>query len=164
MARAVVAVRSLHRFGHAEGLMPVDPAATVQPPRPARRLPKALSIDQVQAMLEVPATDTELGLRDRALLELLYGTGARISEAIGLDVDEVAGLLHPRAVGHGGSSPRRGSSAQRSTDPGPAAARQGPQGTDRAAGLVRPGGPGRRTWSGLGRDWPAVAPVRRRCS
>jgi integrase/recombinase XerD len=92
VARAVVAVRSLHRFGHAEGLTPSDPAATVQPPRPARRLPKALSIDQVQAMLDVP-DDTELGLRDRALLEVLYGTGTRISEAIGLDVDDVSRLL-----------------------------------------------------------------------
>ena len=93
VARAVVSVRSLHRFGHAEGLTPADPAATVQPPRPARRLPKALSLDQVQAMLDVPATDTELGLRDRALLEVLYGTGARISEAVGLDVDDVSRLL-----------------------------------------------------------------------
>ena len=94
VARAVVAVRSLHRFGHAEGLTPLDPGAAVQPPRPARRLPKALSLDQVQAMLEVPATDTELGLRDRALLELLYGTGSRISEAVDLDVDDVSRLLH----------------------------------------------------------------------
>ena len=93
VARAVVAVRSLHRFAHAEGLTPVDPAAEIQPPRPARRLPKALSLDQVQAMLDVPAPDTELGLRDRALLEVLYGTGARISEAIGLDVDDVSRLL-----------------------------------------------------------------------
>jgi integrase/recombinase XerD len=94
VARALVAIRSLHRFGHAEGLTPTDPAADMQPPRPARRLPKALSLDQVQAMLDVPATDTELGLRDRALLEVLYGTGARISEAIGLDVDDVSRLLH----------------------------------------------------------------------
>ena len=93
VARAVVAVRSLHRFGHAEGLTPTDPAVAVRPPRPPRRLPKALSLDQVQAMLDVPATDTELGLRDRALLEVLYGTGARISEAIGLDVDDVSRLL-----------------------------------------------------------------------
>jgi integrase/recombinase XerD len=93
VARAVVAVRSLHRFGHAEGITAVDPAAAVKPPRPARRLPKALSLDQVQAMLDVPATDTELGLRDRALLEVLYGTGARISEAVGLDVDDVSRLL-----------------------------------------------------------------------
>jgi integrase/recombinase XerD len=94
VARAVVAVRSLHRFAHAEGLTPTDPAATVQPPRPAQRLPKALSLDQVQAMLDVPATDTELGLRDRALLELLYGTGARISEVIALDVDDVSRLIN----------------------------------------------------------------------
>ena len=93
VARAVVAVRSLHRFAHAEGLTPVDPAADIQPPRPARRLPKALSLDQVQAMLDVPAPDTELGLRDRALLEVLYVTGARISEVIGLDVDDVSRLL-----------------------------------------------------------------------
>ena len=94
VARAVVAVRSLHRFTHAEGLTPTDPAAAVQPPRPAQRLPKALSLDQVQAMLDVPATDTELGLRDRALLELLYGTGARISEVIALDVDDVSRLIN----------------------------------------------------------------------
>ena len=93
VARAVVAVRSLHRFGHAEGVTSTDPAAAVQPPRPPRRLPKALSLDQVQAMLDVPAADTELGLRDRALLEVLYGTGARISEAVGLDVDDVSRLL-----------------------------------------------------------------------
>jgi integrase/recombinase XerD len=107
VARALVAIRSLHRFAHAEGMTPADPAAEVQPPRPARRLPKALSIDKVQAMLDVPATDTELGLRDRALLEVLYGTGARISEAIGLDVDDVSRLLHPKALpgGLGGVVP-----------------------------------------------------------
>ena len=94
VARAVVAVRSLHRFAHAEGLTDDDPAAAVQPPKPPRRLPKALGLDHVQAMLDVPATDTVLGLRDRALLEVLYGTGVRISEAVGLDVDEVARLVH----------------------------------------------------------------------
>ncbi|HLL61736.1 MAG TPA: site-specific tyrosine recombinase XerD [Propionibacteriaceae bacterium] len=93
VARAVVAVRSLHRFAQAEGLVDDDPAAAVQPPKPPRRLPKALGLDQVQAMLDVPATDTVLGLRDRALLELLYGTGVRISEAVALDVDEVSRLV-----------------------------------------------------------------------
>jgi integrase/recombinase XerD len=92
VARAVVAVRSLHRFAQAEGLTADDPAAEVQPPKPPRRLPKALGLDQVQAMLDVPATDTVLGLRDRALLEVLYGTGVRISEAVALDVDEVSRL------------------------------------------------------------------------
>ncbi|HZA04293.1 MAG TPA: site-specific tyrosine recombinase XerD [Propionibacteriaceae bacterium] len=93
VARAVVAIRSLHRFAVAEGLTGEDPAATVQPPKPPRRLPKALGLDQVQAMLDVPAADTVLGLRDRALLEVLYGTGVRISEAVGLDVDEVSRLV-----------------------------------------------------------------------
>ncbi|HET9872571.1 MAG TPA: site-specific tyrosine recombinase XerD [Propionibacteriaceae bacterium] len=93
VARAVVAVRSLHRFAVEEGICPDDPAAEVHPPRPPRRLPKALSIDQVQAMLEVPNRDTPLGLRDRALLELLYGTGTRVSEAVGLDVDDVSRLV-----------------------------------------------------------------------
>jgi integrase/recombinase XerD len=93
IARAVVAVRSLHRFAAAEGLTADDPAREVHPPKPAQRLPKALSLDQVQAMLEVPDTDTALGLRDAALLELLYGTGTRITEAVSLDVDDVSRLL-----------------------------------------------------------------------
>lgn len=93
VARAVVAVRSLHRFAVEEGVTLHDPAADVHPPALHRRLPKALRLEQVQAMLDVPATDTALGLRDSALLELLYGTGARVSEAVGLDVDDVQRLL-----------------------------------------------------------------------
>ena len=92
-ARAVVAVRSLHRFALAEGIAADDPAHSVAPPKPARRLPKALSIDQVQRMLDGPGTDTPVGLRDGALLELLYGTGARISEVVTLDVDDVTRVL-----------------------------------------------------------------------
>ena len=97
VARAVIAVRSLHRFAAAEGLTAEDPARSVRPPMPPRRLPKALSLEQVQAMLAVPATDTEVGLRDAALLELLYGTGIRISEAVNLDVDEVDRLARTPA-------------------------------------------------------------------
>jgi integrase/recombinase XerD len=92
VARAVIAVRSLHRFLAVEGLTVEDPARSIRPPKPPRRLPKALSLEQVQAMLAVPATDSEVGLRDRALLELLYGTGIRISEAVALDVDEMERL------------------------------------------------------------------------
>jgi integrase/recombinase XerD len=92
-ARAVIAVRSLHRFAHAEGLTAEDPARSVRPPKPPRRLPKALSLQQVQAMLSAPATETEVGIRDAALLELLYGTGIRISEATALDVDDVDRLV-----------------------------------------------------------------------
>jgi integrase/recombinase XerD len=97
VARAVIAVRSLHRFAAAEGLTADDPARSVRPPKPPRRLPKALSLEQVQAMLAVPATDTEVGLRDAALLELLYGTGIRISEAVTLDVDDVDRLARTPA-------------------------------------------------------------------
>ena len=97
VARAVIAVRSLHRFAAAEGLTAEDPARSVRPPKPPRRLPKALSLEQVQAILAVPATDTEVGLRDAALLELLYGTGIRISEAVNLDVDEVDRLARTPA-------------------------------------------------------------------
>ena len=66
------------------------PIATVKPPAPAKRLPKALPISDVEAILEAAgAPGTALALRDRALLEVLYGTGARISEAVGLDVDDL---------------------------------------------------------------------------
>jgi integrase/recombinase XerD len=97
VARAVIAVRSLHRFAAVEGLTADDPARSVRPPKPPRRLPKALGLEQVQAMLAVPATDTDVGLRDAALLELLYGTGIRISEAVALDVDEVDRLARTPA-------------------------------------------------------------------
>jgi len=97
VARAVIAVRSLHRFAAGEGLTAEDPARTVRPPKPPRRLPKALSLEQVQAMLAVPATDSEIGIRDAALLELLYGTGMRISEAVALDLDDVDRLARAPA-------------------------------------------------------------------
>ncbi|HET7432170.1 MAG TPA: site-specific tyrosine recombinase XerD [Nocardioides sp.] len=88
--RTVVAVRGFHKFCVADGLATTDPAAGVRPPAPARRLPKALPLADVEAILEAAgAAGTTLALRDRALLEVLYGTGARISEAVGLDVDDV---------------------------------------------------------------------------
>lgn len=92
-ARALIAVRGLHRFAAAEGLAELDVARAVRPPTPGRRLPKSLTIDQVLALLEgaggESAADGPLTLRNRALLELLYSTGARISEAVGLDVDDI---------------------------------------------------------------------------
>jgi integrase/recombinase XerD len=88
--RALVAVRGLHRFALREGLTSIDPAREVKPPSPARRLPKAISVEEVERLLEAAGADqTPLALRDRALLELLYGTGARISEAVGLAVDDL---------------------------------------------------------------------------
>jgi len=89
-ARTVVAVRGFHKFAVSDGLAEVDPASGVKPPAPAKRLPKALPLADVEAILEAAgAPGTTLALRDRALLEMLYGTGARISEAVGLDVDDL---------------------------------------------------------------------------
>ena len=89
-ARTVVAVRGFHKFAVRDGLAEVDPAAAVKPPTPAKRLPKALPLSDVEALLDAAgAAGTTLALRDRALLEVLYGTGARISEAVGLDVDDL---------------------------------------------------------------------------
>ncbi|HEY2042296.1 MAG TPA: site-specific tyrosine recombinase XerD [Jatrophihabitans sp.] len=89
-ARAVIAVRGLHRFAYADGQVSSDVAREIKPPAPPRRLPKAISIDDIERLLEAADFDkTPLSVRDRALLEVLYGTGARISEAVGLDVDDI---------------------------------------------------------------------------
>jgi integrase/recombinase XerD len=89
-ARAVVAVRGLHRFALRDGLVAVDVAREVRPPAPPRRLPKAISLEEVERLLDAAGYEqTPLAIRDRALLELLYGTGARISEAVGLAVDDL---------------------------------------------------------------------------
>jgi integrase/recombinase XerD len=115
-ARAVIAVRGLHAFAAAQGLADTDPARGVAPPSPPRRLPKAITVEEVERLLDAagpgpgdPSADAR-PLRDRALLEFLYGTGARISEATGLDVDELQPGSDPgtpedlmvRLIGKGG--------------------------------------------------------------
>ena len=109
-ARAVIAVRGLHAFAVAQGLADTDPAREVPPPSPPRRLPKAITIEDVERLLDAagPGPDHLSAeprlLRDRALLEFLYGTGARISEATGLDIDELQLGADPvvRLIGKGG--------------------------------------------------------------
>jgi integrase/recombinase XerD len=94
--RAVVAVRGLHAFAAAEGLAPADPARQVRPPAPPRRLPRAISVADVERLLAAAGSgEGPRPLRDRALLELLYATGARISEATALDVDDLDLTAHP---------------------------------------------------------------------
>ncbi len=113
-ARAVIAVRGLHAFAVAEGLAEADPAREVPPPSPPRRLPKAITLAEVERLLAAsgpgpgdrsgaPAGIDPRSRRDRALLELLYGTGARISEVTGLDLDELHLDTDPmvRLVGKG---------------------------------------------------------------
>ncbi|HEY1702926.1 MAG TPA: site-specific tyrosine recombinase XerD [Trebonia sp.] len=90
--RAASAVRGLHAFARAQGLAGSDPAREITPPAPAKRLPKAIPLDQVERILEAAGSTEDPEprvLRDRALLEFLYGTGARISEATGLDIDDL---------------------------------------------------------------------------
>jgi integrase/recombinase XerD len=103
-ARAVVAVRGLHKFALREGLTAADPARDVRPPTPPRRLPKAISVGEVERLLGAAGPgDGARTLRDRALLELLYGSGARISEAVGLDLDDLdLGDGFVRVSGKGG--------------------------------------------------------------
>jgi len=99
VARLQSSVRGLHRFLAREGIEPDDPTGRLKPPKAARRLPKALTIDQVERLLDAAgpeagsaaaSSDELIGLRDRALLELLYATGARVSEVVQLDVDDLA--------------------------------------------------------------------------
>ncbi len=99
--RAVVAVRGLHAFAAAEGLAGSDPASLVHPPASSRKLPRAIGVPEVERLIAAAGAsaagtggdgDALRPLRDRALLELLYGTGARISEAVGLDVDDLGFL------------------------------------------------------------------------
>ena len=103
LARLQSSVRGLHRFLVREGLAEADPSERLRPPKTAQRLPKALSIEQIERLLDAagpdpaaPAAAAQTGdeaiirLRDRALLELLYATGARVSEVMQLDVDDLA--------------------------------------------------------------------------
>jgi integrase/recombinase XerD len=105
-ARTVVAVRGFHRFLVLEGRTAIDPAGQVQPPSTPKRLPKAISLDAVERVLAAAASggeaDSPTSLRDRALLELLYGCGARISEAVGCavdDLDQAEGLVRLHGKG-----------------------------------------------------------------
>ena len=103
IARGLVAVRSFHRFCAREGLLPTDPSEDVGAPRVPQGIPKALDEEQVDALLGAVSGNTARDQRDRALLELLYATGIRISEAVGVDLgdlDLTDGLV--RVLGKGG--------------------------------------------------------------
>lgn len=89
LARKVAAIRGLHRFLVHEELAQRDPTALLERPSTPRPLPKALAVDEVIALLDAPDRSTPLGLRDAALLEFMYASGARVSEAVGLEVAAV---------------------------------------------------------------------------
>lgn len=89
IARTMAAVRGAHAFWVSALIVPTDPAAPVTPPKNVKRLPKAITVEQMQRLLAVPDRDTPIGLRNRAILEFLYATGARVSEMLNADIDDV---------------------------------------------------------------------------
>jgi len=102
VARILSAVRGLHRFLTEEGVTVVDAASQVRPPKLPRRLPKAIPVEEVTRLLAAAAGDDPVSLRNTALLELLYATGARVSEAVALNVDDLLEEEVIRLFGKGG--------------------------------------------------------------
>lgn len=89
IARTMAAVRGAHAFWVSALIVPTDPAAPVTPPKNVKRLPKAVSVEDIQRLLALPDRETATGLRNRAILEFLYATGARVSEMLNADIDDV---------------------------------------------------------------------------
>ncbi|PSL38458.1 integrase/recombinase XerD [Labedella gwakjiensis] len=101
IARTLSSVRGFHRFLLEEREVDGDVSRDVRPPKLGRRLPKALTISQIEALLGATEGEDVASLRDHALLELLYATGARVSEAVGLNVDDVVEPDIVRLTGKG---------------------------------------------------------------
>lgn len=108
VARSLAAVRGLHKFLLSENLVTEDVAAAVKPPKASRRLPKAISLPQIESLLDAagPAPESDdpvasIRIRDRALLEMLYATGARVSEVVSLDLDDLIDPTLLRLLGKG---------------------------------------------------------------
>ncbi len=101
VARVLAGVRGLHKYWLLENLTKADPSATVKPPKAPRRLPKAITITQVEELLNAVSGDDPISVRDRAILELLYATGARITEVVSLDLDDLVDPTLLRVLGKG---------------------------------------------------------------
>jgi integrase/recombinase XerD len=102
VARNIVSIRGLYQFLTRERLISSDPALHLESPKMARKLPKALNQSEVESLLEAPKTSTVDGVRDKAMLELLYATGIRVSELISLDVGSInLGMGFVRCIGKG---------------------------------------------------------------
>jgi len=101
VARVLAGVRGIHKYWLLENLTNSDPAATIKPPKAPRRLPKAIPVDQVEALLNAVGGEDPIQVRDRAILELLYATGARITEIVSLDLDDLVDPTLLRVLGKG---------------------------------------------------------------
>ncbi len=101
IARHLSAVRAFFRFLYREGKVSRNPVALVATPRRQRRLPKVLTPDEVQAVLRAPDLSTPVGLRDRAVLEVLYATGMRVGELVAMQLADVQRVGEFRVTGKG---------------------------------------------------------------
>jgi len=101
-ARMLSTVRGLHRFLVEDGVVPDDAAHATAPPKVPMRLPKAITVDEMARLIAATDGDEPVRIRDKALVELLYATGTRVSEAVGLDVDDLATGEFVRVLGKGG--------------------------------------------------------------
>jgi integrase/recombinase XerD len=102
VTRSMVSIRSFYQFLVRERLLELDPSLNMESPRLVKRLPKVLSIQEVETLLEAPETSTPYGMRDKAMLELLYATGIRVSELVNLNVGHVnLGMGFVRCIGKG---------------------------------------------------------------
>ncbi len=102
VARKIATLRSFHKWLHLRGLISANPMILIRTPKQSKRLPKAMSVADVEKLLTVPNAQETLGARDRAMLETLYSTGVRVSELAGLDrgdLDFVEQTLHVRGKG-----------------------------------------------------------------
>ncbi len=89
LARNIASIRAFHQFLLRDGVVTHDPSVHVETPQGERKLPKVLSIEEVEALLQAPKGDTPFALRDKAMLELLYATGLRVSELVNMNLDDV---------------------------------------------------------------------------
>lgn len=89
MARKIATLRSFYKWGHRNGYTSSNPMTLIRTPRQSKRLPKAITAEQVERLLSAPGEHDVLGRRDRAMLETLYSTGIRVSELVGLDCSDL---------------------------------------------------------------------------
>jgi integrase/recombinase XerC len=89
MARKIATLRSFYKWMNRRGLIPTNPMTAIRTPRQGKRLPKAITVEQVEKLLATPSDKDVLGLRDRAMLETLYSTGLRVSELVGLNLEDL---------------------------------------------------------------------------
>ena len=156
-ARHLAAVRGLHKFANAEGLTPTDPSEGVEATRGTRPLPHFLAIDEVDRLLSQPDVATAAGARDKAMLEVLYASGLRVSELVTLPlsaIDSVTGIVRVRGKGGKERIVPVGARAREALDAYLAGPRQRLLGTRRSNDLfVTPRG-GRMTRQGF---WKLLA-------